>query len=492
MEFKTIQMKKITQNINNDYCQTNKRVIIQKNLLKDLEEVILEYNKVNKPKLKLDISVFVLSLLNSIPSFYRDEEHSDEVALNSQILKAYHDKYNLYLNFFIKHGFIVKTRNYSTDNHRCNTFCFTEKYLHNEIMSYPITDKTFLKKFDHKGRDSSQRNKNQYCQDKRPHLVKFFNDNLTINSFDSLLEIESLKNDEKTKRSYKSNAQLINEFHNQYWKYSIKPATDNRLHSNLTRSSKILRKHILYNGEHLVGVDLKTSQPFILCVIIKAILKQDKGLLKQIKATDLLTDETIDTLFNLDLDKEELVGFVLSVLNKDFYSEFEKLLSIDFDEIGFPYRMVSNFGKKKKRKFKEVNEPRSKVVYDTTRELVKKVVMEIFYSKPNTKIKEAKVFRKEYPSLFKIFICLQEFGVDLSKLLQNIEAYVLLDYTALKIHEKHPEMPISSIHDALVTTESWKDVLKDEMQQYITLITTLPPKLEIEDWNEYSIIKEVI
>ena len=485
-------MNDLTLKIQNDF--TNKRgkqVIIQKSLLKDLEDVLLEYNKVNKPKLKLDISVFVLSLLNSIPSFYRDEEQSDEVALNSQILKAYHDKYYLYLKFFIKHGFIVKTRNYSTDNHKCNTFCFAEKYLDDELIFYSITDRTFLKKFK-KGEDSFQRNKNQYCQDKRPHLVKFFNDNLTINSFDAFLEIESLKNDEKTKRSYKSNAQLINEFHNQYWKYSIKPATDNRLHSNLTRSSKILRKHILYNGEHLVGVDLKTSQPFILCVIIKAILKQDIGLLKQIKATDLLTDEIIDALFILDINKEELVSFVLSVLNKDFYSEFERLLSIDFDENGFPYRMVSNFGKKKKRKFKEVNEPRSKVVYDTTRELVKKVVMEIFYSKPKTTIKEAKVFRKEYPSLFKIFICLQEFGVDLSKLLQNIEAYVLLDYSALKIHEKHPKIPIYSIHDALVTTESWKDVLKDEMQQHIKQITTLPPKLEIEDWNDYSMIKEVI
>ncbi|WP_027137231.1 hypothetical protein [Gaetbulibacter saemankumensis] len=486
-------MNDSTLKIQNDFTKKrSKQVIIQKKLLKDLEVAILEYNKVNKPKLKLDISVFILSLLNSIPSFYREEERSDEVALNSQILKKYHDKYYLYLGFFIKHGFIVKTRNYSTDNHKCNTFCFSEMYLNNELMSYPITDKTFLKKFDNKGRGGSQRNKNQYCQNERPHLVKFFNDNLTINSFDALLEIESLKNDEKTKSSYKSNFQLINEFRNQYWKYSIKPATDNRLHSNLTRSSRVLRKHILYNSEHLVGVDLKTSQPFMLSVVIKAILKQDKGLLKQTKATDLLTDEMVDALFNLELDKQELVSFVLSVLNRDFYSEFEKLLSIDFDENGLPYRMVSNFGKKKKWKLKEVNEPRSKVIYDTTRELVKKVVMEIFYSKPKTTIKEAKVFRKEYPSLFRIFICLQEFGVGLSKLLQNMEAYVLLDYTAWKIHHKYPGMPISSIHDALVTTESWKDVLKDEMQQHIKELTTLSPKLEIEDWNDYSIIKEVI
>jgi hypothetical protein len=458
-----------------------KKVLIQKQLLIDLEVAISEHSK-----LKVDVAVFFLSLFTSIPTFYREEEQVDEISLDSQRLKKYHSKYNLYLDFCKNSEFIVKTGSYGADIKKCNVFVLSEQYLLDELISYEIKDKPLLKKFDNKGRDGKENEKRMFCGRKRPHLVKFFDDKLTIKEREAKDEIKHLIIHEKDKRKYSTRKVMITEFHDQQWKYSMKIKSDNRLHSNLTRSPKALRKHIRYDGKHIYGVDLKTSQPFFLCVLIKAILKKDKGLLEQIKATHVLCDKTIEELFNLDLNRKELIEFVQSVLKKDFYNEFEKKLSIDYDDSELPYRMVSNFPRKgkcsRKRKYDAEKGPTRKVSFKTSRDLVKEVVMEIFYSKPNTRIKEAKVFREAYPSVSKIFKCLDECKVKFSYLLQYVEAYVLLDYSAKKIHEEYPEMPLFSIHDALVTNESWIEILQEEMKKHITAISSINPKLEIEDW----------
>ena len=460
-----------------------KKVLIQKQLLKELEVAISEH-----PNLKVDVAVFFLSLFNSIPTFYREEEQVDEISLDSQRLKKYHSKYNLYLDFLKNSEFIEKTGSYGADIKKCNVFILSEQYSFDELISYEIKDKPLLKKFDDKGRDEKENEKRMFCERKRPHLVKFFDDKLTIKEREAKDEIKHLIIHEDDKRKYSTKKVMITEFHDQQWKYSMKPTSDNRLHSNLTRSPKVLRKHIRYDGKHIYGVDLKTSQPFFLCVLIKAILKKDKGLLDQIKATHILTDETIEKLFNLELNRDDLIEFVQSVLEKDFYNEFEKKLNIDYDDSGIPYRMVSNYLSKdknrRKRKYEENKEPTRKESFETTRDLVKAVVMEIFYSKPNTRIKEAKAFREAYPSVYKIFKCLDECKVKFSYLLQYVEAYVLLDYTAKRIHEDYPEMPLFSIHDALVTNETWKNILKQEMLKHIKAITTINPNLEIEYWKD--------
>jgi hypothetical protein len=460
-----------------------KKVLIQKQLLKDLEVAISEHSK-----LKVDVAVFFLSMFNSIPTFYREEDQTDDISLDSQRLKKYHSKYNLYLDFLMTSGFIVKIESYGADMGKCNVFSLCNQYTLDELICYEIKDKPLLKKFDNNGRDEYDKGRRMFCERQRAHLVMFFDEKLTIKAREAHDEIKHLNKDEKSKRKYATNMVMITEFHSQEWKYSMKPKSDNRLHSNLTRSPKALRKHIRYDGEYIYGVDLKTSQPFFLCVLIKAIIKKDKGLLEQIKATNIISDETIEKLFNLDLNKDDLIEFVQSVLTKDFYNEFEIKLSIDYDDSGVPYRMVSNFPRKKKsvrkRKYEEVKEPTRKVSFKTSRDLVKAVVMEIFYSKPKTTIKEAKAFREAYPSVSKIFMCLDECKVKFSYLLQYVEAYVLLDYTAKRIHEDYPKMPLFSIHDALVTNETWKNILEQEMLKHIKAITTINPNLEIEDWKD--------
>ena len=462
-----------------------KIVMIQKDILNDLKTFIDEYN--NRPKLKLDVAIFFIGLINEINSHYRDDKRESEYTpLDSQILREYHSSYNKYFDFLIKNNILEKL-NYSTDLKRSNAYKFTSKYLNNNLIPYEIKCDRLKKKFSKIGLDIRQQKKLAFSIEKRPHLMRIFNDDLTIDIKSAYDEIKYLKNTEELK--YKNSMVIINEFKNKTWKASIKPYdSDNRLHTNLTRSPKVLRKHILINNKHIIGCDIKTSQPYFFGVILKAILMKDKELLERINATKILNGNTIDQLFDLDIDREEVIEFVNSIVgdNMDFYNYFETKLNILIDEEEQPYRMLSNFNKKSKSrsKWKEDFEPQTKKVFKTNRDLVKEVVMEIFYSSPNSKIPEAVIFRKAYPSIHKIIKCLFDNGVKFSELLTFIEAYVLLDVVAKQISIKHPNMPLGSIHDSLVTTIEYKDLLKDEMVNLIKKATTLKVKVDFEDWLE--------
>ncbi len=458
-----------------------KVVQIQERLLFDVTALIGKYNKGRtKNKLKLDVAVLYLSLFNSLLSFNRDddEEDKDIIRLDSQILKKYNGRYTEYIDFFTTNNLISLVLEYGADISECRSYKISEHYLKDKVTCYSISDLVLLKKFDEKGIENFYNTKMKYCQNTRPHLVKFFDSDLKINPKKANKLIAPLLSENYNK--YRSAKQLLLEFNYQEWRYSIKPDSDNRLHSNLTRLNKVLRPTISYQGQRLSTVDIKSSQPYFFSVILKAVLKKDKNLLEQIGATKLLSSENINGLFSLKIDRKEVISFVETVINEDLYICFLDELSIRYDEEGKPFREVSNFTKKKKRKF--VDSPRRKVYYNTERDVAKTVIMEMFYSSSKTTIPEAKVFRAIYPSVNSIMSFIKDECSEFHKLLTNIEAYCLLDYAAKHFHCKFPEVPLFSIHDSLVTTKNHVDMLKEEMEKLLFRITTLKPQTKVELW----------
>jgi len=74
--------------------------------------------------------------------------------------------------------------------------------------------------------------------------------------------------------------------------------------------------------------------------------------------------------------------------------------------------------------------------------------------------------------------------VKLYRLLQFVEAYVLLDFVAKEIKLRRPDMPLFSIHDSLVTTQSNIEQLGQDMDNIIYEATTINPTLDREDWRD--------
>lgn len=418
-----------------------KTVLIQRTLLNNLKGFVFEYNEYNKPNLKLDIAVYYLSLFISLPSHYRNTGKENYlVSLNSEKLKAIFSKYNKYLDFFTNSKIIEKVLNHSTDKGTSNQYRITEKYLFDDIIGYQIADKSLLKKFEittnenEIENDNLKTDKRAFCFKKRPHLVRYFDDNLTI---DKRLAFETIKPYKGLNYSkYQSGMQLILEYDRKDWKYSIKPESDNRLHTNLTRTNKELRKCLYYKEERLSAVDIRASQPFFFAVFLKAFLKKDYNLVKQIGASKLISKKKFDELCNLDVNRDEIIAFVEIILTEDFYTNFSTNLEIPIDEEGKPYKMKTNYikprSKLKKRRKINFEQPKIKESFENKRDYAKSVIMEVFFSSPRTPTKESKQFRILYSSVSKVMKFIKDECVNFDKLLSHIESYCLLDFVAMK------------------------------------------------------------
>jgi len=467
------------------------KVLIQIELLNCLPTLIDEYNLSNKPKLKLDVAVYFLSLFNSVPTQYRivekgeyiieeddylDEDELHIVSLNSQKMKKIHADYNKYFDFFLKEELIILSKDYSTESKESRKYRITDNYLTKKLRRYTIKDKTFLKNFIN-GLTREQIQKNEECFKLRPYLLRSFDVSLKIEHSKAFDECETFF--ETDYRKYSNGIRLILEIYYKLWSFSIKTKSDNRLHTNFTRTPKYLRKYITYKNENIIGMDIKTSQPYFLCVIIKAILLKDKKLLEAIGATQVLNGITIDELFKLDVNKDELIKFVLSVLDVDYYTTIQEEITIKQNEEGKYYRTVQRKNQKGVFVTKILD-------YDTSRKYTKILLMEFFYSGTDSKIPEVVELKSKIPSIAKIFKCLEDNSIKKSFLLQYIEAYCLLDVVAKRISEKYPEIPIWSIHDCLVTTKSNADKLKELMVTYLAETTTLTPQIELETWTSES------
>lgn len=456
---------------------SHKTVLIQRTLLNDLKGFVFEYNEYNKPHLKLDIAVYYLSLFISLPSHYRsDEQENYLVRLYSLELKEVFSNYKSYFNFFTKNDIIEKAMNHSTDKGKSNQYRLTDKYLFDDIIGYEITNKSLLKKFDNKiDEDNLIIDKNDFCLKKRAHLVRYFDDNLEIDkglAFDILKPFKELKY-----FKYQSGMQLILEYDRKDWKYSMKPESDNRLHTNLTRTNKELRKCLSYKEEKLSGIDIRASQPFFFSVFLKAYLKKDYNMIKQIGASKLITKKKFEELSNLDIDRGEIIAFIETILTEDFYTNFSTHLEIPFDEEGKPYKMKTNYiepkNKLTKRRRIDFEQPKIKESFENKRDYAKSVMMEVFFSSPRNTSKEAKQFRTLYPSVNKIMSFIKDSCVNLDKLLSHIESFCLLDFVALKFSKNHKNIPIWSIHDSLVITKQNLQLLKDETEQLLSEVTTI-------------------
>lgn len=450
-----------------------KEVLIQKGLLKALIASLKVYNLREDSPLKIDFAVLIIGLINQLPTFSRpDSEEYSYARLSSTKLRQLYYRYQDHLRFLMTNGFINKVKNYGADTGNCSAFCICQKYFDDDLVRYAITDKFLLRQLGAPKSTQNQTDKMDFVKQKRPHLVECFNDKLSMDVSAAREAIKSLLGADQKK--YIANRQLILEWEQKAWHYSIKPESDNRLHSILTRTNRELRAFIKYDNSELVAIDLKTSQPFFLATIIRGLMNNDLEYLGQLGVFQVISEAQFQDLMDLELDTCNLLKFINMVLYGDFYSNLLGIIPIAYDE-GCPYRMVWPKG--------QWGEPKTKKLYTSERDLAKEVVLEFFNGSPKSNKPEIVALRKEFPEITRLFICLNEIGVETYRLLSYVEAYSLLDVVAAKIHQEDPLLPMFSIHDSLITTTRFAAKLSKEFQKQLIDLTGLIPQLKIEYWG---------
>lgn len=329
------------------------------------------------------------------------------------------------------------------------------------------------------------------------HLYKWFEEGLEIDVQKAKLKVQEKYKELSNLPEKISYIESIERFNDrQYW-FRRNGRTDNRLHTNLTNMPKELRRFITYKGERLISLDVKTSQPYFTMVLIEGIREGNKKVLRILnKAVGSKQGIMIPKLQQL-IDSQRFIDEFETlkewILNNDFYLKLGQLLfpEIEEDQLDEKGNIIERNRNNQiiYRIFEKCVHQNVDKEFKSKRDLVKKVVMQILFYK--TKRPEALIeFEKHFPKICEFIEIIKnhrkphkDADVIFSRILQQLEADCILDYVTKRISQMHPNMPLWTVHDSIITTESWLFQLKELMPCLIAEYTNgIVPSLKLERW----------
>lgn len=404
------------------------------------------------------------------------DDNKGYINLNAQKLQKANHNYKKYLDHLVKNQFLRTDMKYIVGKKSFG-------YLINEYKTYKaspkrieIKDYTIRKK---KIAEIKEQEKElKQSAKSHPYLTKWFNEKLQIDIQGAELKVEELfpeqtgpiKGTRKGKASrwtkrYKA-IQSINKFANQEFYYG---ADDNvgRFHSNFTNLKRELRHYITYEGQKLVNVDIKNSQPLLSTLLLnkKFWTKNEGGLLSIHYFPSLLNNLS---KFNLDYYYIIMLVKALKKIDNQLISEY-----IDYVNSGEFYKKISL------------------KLYPTRtfeKQAIKDMFYKLFFSKNRViqghKNKPKRDFRAHFPKVYEIFSMIKRKDhKTLAQLLQRIESIVMIQKVAKRISEEKPDLPIFTIHDSLATTVGNQDYVSLIIKEETARLTGLNAKLGLEYWG---------
>jgi hypothetical protein len=260
---------------------------------------------------------------------------------------------------------------------------------------------------------------------------------------------------------------------------------NHRLTSSVTNLPKVLRPFLLCKGQNLTEVDIKSSQPFLLSLIInndnffKA--KEGNFILKNVykKFYDLVKTETREDnpllmlrTFYDEKQTKNIDAFLKSPFHDDFYSY-----------------LVTQFYSN------------SKINCDKEREEMKKSMMYVLFQDKfghRNISRGVQIFKNVFPSVNEWIEQMLKFAgkSEFAYLLQRIESWFVLGNISKQFHLHLPEAPIFTIHDAILTYDQYvpevitiaRDVFLDISNREVGLKVKRPqndPDPSVNDTEEY-------
>jgi hypothetical protein len=399
------------------------------------------------------------------------------VNLNAKTLQKVIHNYKAYLDHLLNHRFIQTDMKYVVGKKSFGFRLCNYKDHKATVTTIPVT---YLPLIKHK-RNELNRKQQEYAKTRKQylHLTKWFNKQLEIDSAGAIAEAERLF-PEKTEgirgtrkgkpsdwaRRYKA-IQAITKFENQEFYYSV---DDNvgRFHSNLTNIKRELRNYITYDGQKLVNVDIKNSQPLFSTLLFDKSFYSEK--------CQFINIFNIPTILSLLSSTKHsyttTIIMVVKALEKSEYHDVKDYLK--FVNSGAFYEKISKVMHPTATTFDKLS--------------MKKMIFTVFFSNNRymgqPKAKSKREFKELFPNVYEIFriIKLRNHSA-LAHILQRIESEVMIQKVASRISKERPELPIFTIHDSIATTVGNEDYVTAVIQEEVSRLTGLSALLGKEYWE---------
>lgn len=261
-----------------------------------------------------------------------------------------------------------------------------------------------------------------------------------------------------------------------YYSFTVDKASG-RLHTNLTYMPKAIRQFVTYKGQQLVEIDISNSQPFFANVLFREDFWQANNDPEEaLRASKFIADNSAL--------KHLLHTETASHRDSTIIMMHENLLGLDITEVG-GFREATCSGQFYEYFTKKYEEETGELI---SREEAKVAVLMTMYS-GNSFLKQEearpkRVFQAVFPTIYRLFETVKADQKNmLALLLQWVEKVMVLDVVAKRFTTEHPETPIFSIHDSLVTIVGKEDALHLIMDEECKRHLGLVPCLKAEFWN---------
>lgn len=443
----------------------------------DIDDLV----KMNPPKFKYhrDYFIYIVHLITDIPSRTKDE-CMYYVPLYSKLLQRRVRYYRKYLNYLVENGVFDEDRQYVKGT-KSRSFKFACKYQ-TPVKPTVITKYTLIKSIlqfvdvDYSGNDDC------ILEDKPDlnYLNHWFVGNLTID-FEAAKQYlwdlyEKDKRDEfnvfssETKRvnamaRFNSRYIVLLKLHRQQFLNTV-DNTAGRLHTVLTQLKSDLRQFVRFNGEKLVAVDIVNSQPYLSCVLFNKQKFIDNEILPKI------------CLYNNSYENKDVRKHLCKQVENAHKSDSVN----QFIEIVKSGKLYEDFGNLLISKGIIVDD-------DNVRKQAKKIVFSSFFS-PNQSIAynpAIKIFKEHFPDVYEIYRAIkQNKHRTLACSLQNLEAKLVLHTACRIISEQKPEIPLFTLHDAIITTEGNEEFVREVLYDVLLNAIGIPPTLKFERWERVA------
>ncbi len=457
-------------------------VYIPKNL--DLDALV----STNPPSIRRfhkDKLAYIISLIYAIPMRLKDYDFEQEkgyVPLHSEVLKSRVREYSEYRKYLVDSGILKKRSDFKYKaGEKASGYRFTETY-NVDFKRHIITWKRLIKAI------CTQHSKgdNIYIDvsnNKLEYLEIWWNEKLQFDYYGAKRWLLNLYHKEQEaqiphcKRKYFSRKLVIEKFRNM--DYIIhQDSTSGRVHTLLTQLKSELRQFITYDDEKLISIDIKNSQPYLSSVLLNFTAFNNNKLNDKINIYNNRTNINSSIMLTL-LNKEgklpkDVNRFIKLVSKGSFYEEFGKsLVKNGLIKPGNPKVLRK---KAKKIMFSSMfghNNEKCKIMDKTTGK--------IRYI-PNEGML---IFKKTFPTVYNIFrLVKQGKHATLACVLQNLEAELVLHNACKIISDERPEIPIFTLHDAIITTEKNALYVKRELSEVLLEAIGIAPTISSEVWDE--------
>ncbi|WP_308130939.1 hypothetical protein [uncultured Flavobacterium sp.] len=457
-------------------------VYIPNNL--DLERHIEQYPP-EIQRFHIDKLAYIVSLIYAIPVRLKDYDFVQEdgyVPLNSTVLRARVREYDKYLEYLVNTGIFEKREGYKyLAGEKSSGYRFTSVYNVDHRKRY-ITRSRLIKAILTVNKKEEQKYVD-ITEQPLEYLDKWWNEKLHFDYYKAKQWLENLylkelaQNKPHCERRYFVRKLVLEKLKNR--EYIIhQDSTTGRVHNLFTQLKSELRQFITYDGKKLVAVDITNSQPFLSL----ALLNQEA-----FNNTDISTKLT---LYN---PSPSIPSSIMLTLSKDSFNANEDLVNfIEFVSSGEFYEMFGQLLLKKGLTAENDLE--------ALRKITKEIMFASMFGHNNEKMKKKDketgktlyvpnegmiLFKETFPTVFEIFRKIKQGKHNaLACVLQNLEAELVLHRACRIISEENPEVPIYTLHDAIITTEDNANYVKRVLSEVLLEAIGIEPTIKLEHWEE--------